>query len=84
MEEIKFVILHPEVVVLDILDVGVFHQGHLVEFLNMSSSSLKAIPCSLVKSFPNLKWWDLRSRDLLIPIANTNCALVHRSGRAQI
>ena len=51
---------------------GVFHQGHLVEFLNMSSSSLKAIPCSLVKCFPNLKWWDLRSTDLLRPMTSTN------------
>ena len=31
-----------------------------MEYLYMRGSSLKSIPCSLIKSFPRLRWWDLR------------------------
>ena len=32
----------------------------MVEYLYMGGVKLKTIPCSLVKSFPRLRWWDLR------------------------
>ena len=32
----------------------------MVEYLYMGGLKLKTIPCSLVKSFPRLRWWDLR------------------------
>ena len=36
------------------------YKGHMVEYLYMGGLKLKTIPCSLVKSFPRLRWWDLR------------------------
>ena len=39
---------------------SISYKGHMVEYLYMGGLKLKTIPCSLVKSFPRLRWWDLR------------------------